>query len=131
MSALPTASAARGIFGMGGNWVAGGAAHRIGFEILTAGAINAEKDDAVADTPGATGVTAVASTYNIFRIDATTQTNIKFYIDGARVAGSTTFSSASNTANSKCQPYFACDKTSNAATATMLIDYVKIWQNRS
>lgn len=131
MSVLPTASAARGIFGIGGAWVAEGANHRAGFEILNAGVINAECDDAVTDIPGSTGITAVASAYNIFRIDCTSQSDIKFYIDGARVAASTTFASTSSAANSKCQPYFGCTKTANAAEATMLCDYIKVWQNRA
>ena len=131
MSVLPTGAAARGIFGMGGAWVAEGAAHRVGFEILTGGTINAEEDDAATDTPADTLVTAVASTYNIFRIDCTTQTDIKFYIDGVRVCGSTTFASVSAGANLKMQPYFGCTKTSDAAQATMLVDYIKIFQNRS
>jgi len=131
MSVLPTGAAARGVFGVGSAHVTGGNAHRMGFEILTAGTINAEEDDAVTDTSADTGITAVASTYNIFRIDATTKTNVKFYIDGVRVCASTTFNNASSTANSKCQPYFGVVKTADAAQATMLVDYVKIWQNRS
>jgi len=131
MSVLPDASTARGIFGMGGAWVAEGAAHRVGFEILTAGVINAEEDDAVTDTSASTGITAVAGTYNIFRVDCTTQTNIKFFIDGARVAASTTFANASAGANLKMQPYFGCTKTAATSQATMLCDYIKIFQNRS
>jgi hypothetical protein len=131
MSVLPSGAAARGIFGMGGAYVAGGPAHRVGFEILTAGTINAEEDDAATDTSADTGITAVAGTYNIFRIDCTTQTDIKFFIDGVRVAAGTTFNNASTGANLKMQPYFGCDKTADAAQATMLCDYIKIYQNRS
>lgn len=131
MSVLPDASTARGIFGVGGAWVAEGANHRAGFEILTGGTINAEEDDAVTDTSADTGITAVAGTYNIFRIDCTTVTDIKFFIDGARVCASTTFNNASSTANSKVQPYFGCTKTAATSQATMLCDYIKIWQNRS
>lgn len=131
MSVLPSGAAARGILGVGSAWVQGGNAHRMGFEILTAGTINAEEDDAVTDTSADTGITAVASTYNIFRVDATDETDVKFFIDGARVCGSTTFNNASSTANSKCQPYLGVVKTADAAQATMLVDYVKIWQNRS
>ena len=131
MSVMPDGAGARGIFGMGGNWVAEGAAHRVGFEILPDGVINAEEDDAVTDTPGSTGVTAVAGTYNIFRIDCTTQTDIKFFIDGARVAASTTFANASTGGNLKMQPYFDATATTGTKLATMLVDYVKIWQNRS
>lgn len=131
MSVLPDAATARGIFGVGGAWVAEGAAHRVGFEILTAGVINAEEDDAVTDTSADTGVTAVAGTYNIFRIDCTTITDIKFFVDGVRVCTSTTFNNASSTANRKVQPYFGCTKTAATSQATMLVDYVKVYQNRS
>ncbi len=131
MSVIPSGAAARGVFGVGGAWVAEGANHRVAFEILTAGTINAEEDDAVTDTSADTGITAVAGAYNIFRIDCTTQSDIKFFIDGTRVCASTTFNSASSVANSKMQPYFGCTKTANAAQATMLCDYIKIWQNRS
>lgn len=128
---LPSASAARGIFGIGGAWVAPGANVRAGFEILTGGTINAECDDNVTDTPADTGITAVAGTYNIFRIDCTSQTNIKYYIDGNRVASGTTFNNAASAANSKVQPYFGMVKTASAATGVLSVDYVKIWQNRS
>jgi hypothetical protein len=130
-SVLPAASAARGVFGMAGVFVAEGAAHRVAFEILTGGTINAECDDAVTDTSADTGITAVAGTYNIFRIDCTVQTDIKFYIDGVRVCTGTTFNSASSASNSKMQPYFGMTKTSNAALGTLLCDYVKIFQDRS
>ena len=130
MSVMPDGAASRGIFGMGGAYVAAGPAHRVGFEILENGVINAEEDDAATDTPGSTGVTAVAGAYNIFRIDCTTQTDIKFFIDGARVAGSTTFANASAGANLKMQPYFSSVST-NGDLATMLVDFVKIWQNRA
>lgn len=128
---LPTGAAARGIFGLGGAWVQGGANIRVGFEILTGGTINAECDDNVTDTSADTGITAVAGTYNIFRIDCTDQTDIKFYIDGARVCASTTFNSAASAPNSKMQPTFGMVKTADAATGTLSCDYIKIWQNRS
>ena len=131
MAALPTGAAARGVFGIGGAYVAEGPAHRAAFEILTGGTINAETDDAVTDIPADTGVTAVAGAYNIFRIDCTSQSDIKFFIDGARVAASTTFASVSSAANSKCQPYFGCTKTADAAVATLNCDFIKIWQNRA
>jgi len=130
MSVMPDGATSRGTIGMGGAFVAGGPAHRVGFEILENGVINAECDDAATDTPGSTGVTAVALTYNIFRIDCTDQTDIKFFIDGARVAGSTSFNSVSATTNLKMQPYLGIVST-NADLATMLVDYVRIWQNRA
>ena len=130
-SVLPAASAARGVFGMGGAWVAEGANHRVAFEILTGGTIQAECDDAATDTSADTGITAVAGTYNIFRIDCTTQTDIKFFIDGVRVAGSTTFANAASAANSKCQPHVGLYKASGAGLGVLSVDYVKVWMNRS
>jgi len=82
-------------------------------------------------TSADTLVTAVASTYHIFRIDCTSQSDIKFFIDGERVCASTTFNNAASGANLKVQPYFGVVKTSATSQATMLVDYVKIWQNRS
>jgi len=80
----------------------------------------------------ATGVTVVAATYNIFRIDFTTLTDVKFFIDGVRVAASTTFDMSNLTAGEQqMQPYFALDKASGGGLGTMTIDYVKIWSNRS
>jgi len=82
----------------------------------------------------ATGVTCVAGTLNIFRIDFTTITDVKFFIDGVRVGSATTFDmSTLNAAGQQMQPYFSMEKTSGGAAAIgdMKIDYVKIWSNRS
>ena len=81
----------------------------------------------------ATGVTAVAGTYNIYRIDFTTITDVKFFIDGVRVATGTTFDMSNlNAAQQKMQPYFSLDKAGGLASlGDMNIDYVKILSNRS
>ena len=79
----------------------------------------------------ATTTTLVAGTYYIFRIDCTTQSNIKFYINGTRVAASTTFNNAASAANSKCQPHFGLYKASGAGLGVLSVDYVKIWSERS
>ena len=118
-------------FGLWGAWADGGSAFRVGFEVPAGGIVTCESDDDATDTPAATTTTLVAGTYYIFRIDCTDQTDIKFFINGARVAGSTTFANAASTANSKCQPFLGMYKASGAGLGIMSIDYVKIWSNRS
>ena len=95
-----------------------------------------ETDDGAGGTDNddvATGVTAVIGTYNIYRIDFTTITDVKFFIDGVRVCASTTFdmSTLAGGTTACLQPYFAQDKTGDAGKAITAIDYVKILSNRS
>jgi hypothetical protein len=80
----------------------------------------------------ATGVTVVAGTYNVFRIDFTTIADVKFFIDGVRVSASTTFDMSNLSAGTQqMQPYFSLDKASGTGLGDMNIDYVKIFSNRS
>lgn len=127
---LPTVLA-KGSFGLWGDWADGGSAYRVGFEVPAGGVVTCESDDNATDTAAASTVTLVASTYNIFRIDCTNQSDIKFYIDGVRVCSSTTFANAASAANSKAQPHLGLYKASGVGVGVMSIDYVKIWQNRS
>jgi len=127
---MPTLAAV-GSFGLWGAWADGGSLYRVGFEVPAGGVVTCESDDNATDTSAATTTTLTAGTYNVFRIDCTTQTNIKFYIDGVRVAGSTTFNNAASAANSKCQPHLGLYKASGAGLGVMSVDYVKVWMNRS
>jgi hypothetical protein len=79
----------------------------------------------------ATGHTAVAGTYDIYRIDFTDLSDVKFFINGARVATGTTFDMSNLlAAEEQMQPYFSIDKASGAGLVDMNIDYVKIFSNR-
>ena len=118
-------------FGLWGAWADGGSAFRVGFEVPAGGIVTCESDDDATDIPAATTTTLVAGTYYIFRIDCTDQADIKFYIDGVKVATSTTFANAASTADSKCQPFLGLYKASGAGLGIMSIDYVRAWQNRS
>jgi len=80
----------------------------------------------------ATGHTAVAGTYDIYRIDFTTLSDVKFFINGGRVASGTTFDMSNlSAAEQQMQPYFSLDKASGTGLGSMNIDYVKIFSNRS
>ena len=75
-----------------------------------------------------TGVTSVVGTYQVFRIDFTDVTDVKFFIDGVGVATSTTFV-MSNGTNVMFQPYVATQKVgANAGLGTVAVDYVRMWQ---
>lgn len=88
-------------------------------------AVVVETDDGTTDLDDkATGAT-LATTYKKFVIDFTGgKSDVKFYIDGARVAASTTFTMAA--ATSSLQPFFQIQKTSSANTDAVTIDYVKV-----
>ena len=104
------------------------------FKLDGSGAVVCETDDDGAEDNNdvATGVTAVPGTANIFRIDFTTLANVKFFIDGVRVASSTTFNLSALAGGAlRLQPYFDLNKDADNGAGTVDIDYVKIWSNRA
>ena len=103
------------------------------FKLDGSGALLTETDDTTNDEDDtATGITLVAGEYHIFRIDFTTLTDVKFYVDGVRVSTATTFDMSNiSAAEGKTQPYFSLDKTGDAGLGDVTIDYVKIFQDRS
>ena len=86
------------------------------------------------DNDASTTLTAgtMAAQGNIYTIDCTSISAVKFYVNGAKVG---TGSMAGLTAAiGNVQPYFCISKaksSANTGTGTMLIDYVKIWQDRA
>jgi len=130
LTTLPTLLAVAS-FGLWGAWADGGSVYRVGFEVPAGGIVTCESDDNSTDTAAASSTTLVAGTYYIFRIDCTTQTDIKFYINGVRVCSTTTYANAASTANSKMQPHLGLYKASGEGLGVMSIDYVKVFQGRS
>jgi len=123
------------VFGMAGdhNLAKDSVTEHAWFRLQASNAVLAETDDTTNDNNDvATGITAVAGTYNIYRIDFTDLTDVKFFIDGARVASGTTFDMSNLTAGEQqMQPYFSLDKASGTGLGDLDIDYVKCWQDRS
>jgi len=96
------------------------------------GTLLTESDDTTNNNDDtATGITIVAGTYNIFRIDFTDLEDVRFYVDGVSVALATTFD-MSNLSSSEAvmQPYFSLDKAAVNGAGTLKVDYVRIWTNR-
>lgn len=132
LQTLPTLLS-EAVWGLAGdkNAVADSVAESIWFKADGNGVIVAESDDATTNNDDvATGTTLTAGTFAIFRIDCSTITAVRFFIDGAEVAAGTTFD-MSAVAGLKLQPYFHIAKASGAGLGVLDVDYVRCWQNRS
>lgn len=84
-----------------------------------------ETDDGVRDNDDvATGVT-LGTTYKRFLIDFTGgKSNVKFYIDGDRVAAGTTFNMSGYSAG--LQPIIQLQKAANTNADVLTVDYVRV-----
>jgi len=100
------------------------------FKLVGSNSVVVETDDAVADNDDvATGKTLVA-VYKKFVISFATGTaDVRFYIDGDRVAAGTTFSMAGYTAG--LQPFVQISKTSDTNVDSVTIDYIRIVSRRA
>lgn len=131
LSVLPTSGTIM-VIGLCGdhNATADTIAENIWFRVDGSGAIKCESDDTATDTDDvATGVTVTNADWVVLRIDCTVATDIKFYINGNRVASGTTFTHA--TGGLKLQPVARLNKASGTSVGTMLVDYIAVWSKRS
>ncbi len=88
-------------------------------------AVTVETDDNVVDSGLISTGATLATVYKKFYIDFSGgKSNVKFFIDGARVAASTTFSMANYTAS--LQPFFQIQKAANTNVDAITIDYVRV-----
>lgn len=91
-------------------------------------AVVVETDDGTLDNDDvATGETLI-NAYKKFVIDFNNKSDVKFFIDGKRVASSTTFSMANYSAG--LQPFLQIQKTADTNTDGVVLDYVKITARR-
>lgn len=92
-------------------------------------AVYAESDDGTRDNDDvATGAT-LGTTFKRFVIDFTGgKSNVKFYIDGERVAAATTFDMSGYSAG--LQPIIQLQKAANTNVDSVVIDYVRIESKR-
>lgn len=132
LSVLPTGNGQASI-GVTGAWADGHDAitYSAFFTARASGELFCDTDDNATDKDVTSGVTLTNADWAILRIDCVDPADIKFFINGNRVAASTTFGWAANAANSKVQPFLAMYKASGTGVGTLLIDYVRAWQNRS
>lgn len=81
----------------------------------------------VADTD--TTIDLVDDTFVVLRIDCTDKSNVKFYVNGARVLSGTTFSIAGYTGT--LSPIVHVEKTSNDTTADVRVDWIRVSSERA
>lgn len=106
-------------------------AESIWFRADATGAVTVETDDVTNEqTKVATGTTLTTSDWIVARIDCSVTTDVKFYINGARVAGSTTFN-MSAVPTLALQPVARINKASGTGVGTIQVDYIAVWQKRS
>jgi hypothetical protein len=88
-----------------------------------------ETDDGVRDNDDISSGATLGTAFKKFFIDFSNKRDVKFYIDGVRVAQSTTFDMSGYA--SGVQPYFQIQKTSDANTDSFTVDYIKIVSKRA
>lgn len=83
-----------------------------------------ETDDASENNDDVVSGTTLINAWKHFKIDFTTITDVTFWINDARVGSATTFDMSNHTGG--VQPFFQVQKTSDANTDSVEIDFVKL-----
>lgn len=90
-----------------------------------------EADDGTTDTDDQdTGYDIVDNTYVTLRIDMSSLSDIKFYVDGKLQTGAKVSASALTAAN-KLQPFIAIQKDAGTEQEEVIVDYIYIEQDRT
>lgn len=106
-------------------------AESLWFRADGSGAIAVENDDTSHETDKvSTGITLTTSDWIVARIDCSDIADVKFYINGNRVAGGTTFN-MSAVAALALQPVARVSKGAATTVGTIQVDYVRAWMNRA
>lgn len=125
----------RGVFGLAGphNLDKDTVAVKAWFSLEANAVLLAETEDTTnTHEDKATGITMDNGTWYICRIDCTTLTDVRFFVDGAGVATSTTFDMSNlSDAEAIMQPYFSLDKPSDTSLGQLYIDGMTVWANRT
>lgn len=87
-------------------------------------AVVVETDDGTTDLDDKATGTTLSTTYKRFAIDFSNKKDVKFYIDGVRVAQSVTFDMSAY--SSGLQPLVQIQKTSSANTDAITLDYIRV-----
>jgi len=89
-----------------------------------------ESDDGTNEVAATSSGTTLGTTFKRFTIDFSGgKSNVKFYIDGQRVAASQTFDMSGY--SSGLQPIIQLQKTANGNVDSVIVDYVKVTTRRA
>lgn len=99
------------------------------FKLAGSNSVVVESDDSANDNNDIATGASLAASYKTFVIDFTGgKSNVKFYVDGARVAASTTFNMSTYAAG--LQPIVQIQKTADSNTDSVSVDYVQVVSRR-
>ena len=98
------------------------------FRLIGSNAVVVETDDSVNDLDDKVTGTTLGDTYKKFVIDFQNSSDVKFYIDGVRVASSTTFDMSNFTTG--LQPYVQIQKTADTNVDSVSVDYIRLVAKR-
>ena len=130
---LPSGSAARMFIGFAGDQSTGEISTRIGFTFryssASASSIYADVDDNTTDTSADTTDDIAVKTWYILRIDASSASAVKFFVDGVEVEDGLAY--GGTTTALVLQPLIKVYKSTGTTVGSIQVDYVRIWQNRS
>lgn len=99
------------------------------FRVDGSGAVTVEADDGTHETSKvATGVTLTTDTWAVLRIDCSSTSALRFYVNGTRVAEATTFNASADT-SLLVQPTARIAKATGTGVGTIDVDYIFLWQS--
>lgn len=88
-------------------------------------ALVVETDDTSVNNDDKATSTTLINAYKVCRIDFSDLSDVRFFVDDARVASATTFDMSNYSAG--LQPFFQLQKTGGTATDAVELDYVRLW----
>lgn len=132
LATLPSATGVEAILGLQSAWIDGPDNNTFycRFQANGSGLINCQTFDGTNTLTLSSGVTLVAGAFHIFRIDATSLTNIRFFIDGKEVSTGNFFSFGATGASAILQPYMSVYKPSGTGVGTLQVDMIQIGTER-
>lgn len=132
LSVLPTGNG-QATIGVTSAWADGHDAitYSAFFTARASGELFCDLDDNATDNNVTSGTTVLNTDWVTLRIDCSDPSNVLFFINGARVASTTTFGWAASAANSKVQPFVGVYKASGTGVGSVTVDYIRVWQKRS
>ena len=133
LSVLPSAAGVQAVWGVAGAWIDGpdNNLDYLQFGATANGAVVGRSQDGTTQASIASGTTLLTADWHIYRIAATPLTDIRYYIAGVQLSANNAVSFAATGTSAVLQPYLAMYKPSGTGVGTMLVDYVRAWQNRS
>ncbi|NVO13893.1 MAG: hypothetical protein HXX10_07640 [Rhodoplanes sp.] len=130
---LPSIAGVQAVWGLSSAWADGpdNASYYAEFGVNGSGALLLRSRDGVTTNSKATATTLLATDWHIFRMDATDVTDVKFFVDGVQQNVNNGLAFAATGANAILQPYFGVYKASGVGVGTLLVDYIRLWSNRT